>query len=174
MGDYWQTSVKNIPLWKMLAVIVAFIPPYCTIGLAMYWYAFDRTSPLTVVYQHPRFLSRMVDTREQAKAAEITEASAESPVWIWRELCLKKGSPPGISSVIWMEMKDNTPLAFAWSAPQRAFHEREGCYGRSFGPAIIPSAVGKVMDYHLSVSYDNNPLSTVRTVFPPIRVRILP
>ena len=158
--------------WWWLTLL--FVPPYALVATVTYWLAIDRNSPLTLVYQHPRFLSQPATSREEAQKYSITEASVKQHLYVWREVCLKKAAPSGTTSLIWVEMNDATPVSFAWSAVQRAFHEREGCYSRSFGPILLPDAVGKTLDYRMTVDYDINPLRTARTSFPPIRGWILP
>ena len=150
-----------------------FVPPYFLILLFVYWYAIDRAPPLTLVYQHPTFLSRPVNAREEAKAVETSEASAGSSVWIWREICMKESANPGEAQAFWVEMQGAAQGAFTWSGPQRTFPPRGGCYGRSY-EVTVPRAVGLELDYRLAVAFHVNPLVTARVILPPVRLWVLP
>ena len=150
-----------------LTIVALLFPLYAALGVAAYWLFVDVTPPLIVEYQHPRFLSRPVESRSEAVTAEITEAKSGAVVWIWRETC-KTRAIGGEGRPVWQSG------AFQWGGPQRTLPPGVvGCRGRATEVDVPTTSPSREFTYLLTVNFQLNPLTSVDVVYPPINVRVL-
>ena len=150
-----------------LTIVALLFPLYASLGIASYWLFIDVAPPLVVEYQHPRFLSRPVESRSDAATAEITEAKSGSIVWVWREVC-KTRALAGEGRPIWQSG------AFQWGGPQRTVPAGViGCRGRATEVDVPTTSPSRDFTYLLTVNFQLNPLTSVDVAYPPITVRVL-
>ena len=72
--------------------IIAFllVPPWSLFLLGLYYYFIDNQSPLTIIYEHPKFLSKPANNKSEALANEIDEIHSGEIAYSYRELCLSR------------------------------------------------------------------------------------
>ena len=149
-----------------LTIVALLFPLYVAFFVTVYWLFIDNDSPLTVEYAHPLFVSRPVDNRVDARAYEISEGKSGGQVWAYREVCMAR-TAAGDGRPRWESG------SIAWGAPTRAFLLRGGCYNRSTPVELPTTSPTRDFIYRGEVVFDLNPLTTVRTEYPSIKVRVL-
>ena len=149
--------------WFLIYIFL--IPPWLIFLLAAYWYFIDVVSPLTLVYQSPKFSSQEVINRVDAEKYAIDEVHSNEPIWIYREVCLSKAILGEIDPV-WYG--NNIIL----TSPQRPVPPIVGCVNKAW-PVRSP-IVTKTNDfkYKITFTYVNNPLVHSKIELPPVPIRI--
>ena len=148
-------------------VVMLLLPQYGALLMAGYWLFIDTAPPLIIEYQHPKFLSRPVESKVEAVAAEIVEAKSGSVVWIWRETCRTRPIP-GEGRPIWQSG------AFFWGGPQRTVPAGVvGCRGRATEVDVPTTSPTRNFTYLLTVNFQVNPLTSIDVVYPPVELRVL-
>lgn len=150
-------------------VAVLLIPPWLALLLSAYWIFFDDASPVTVAYQHPRFLRWPVDSRSGANAAETDAVASGAPVWIYREWCQHRSPMRGETASEWVSEH------VEWPAPKQHITDLGiGCYSRSVGLSVPDTQVERMFAYIPRWLFTINPLVRRELVLPPITVNVLP
>ena len=158
-------EMRSTSMRLQLLIAALLLPLYSSFFVFAYWLFIDVKPPLTVQYQHPKFLSSPVNSRAEAAATEITEAESGSTVWVWREICrLRKIEGEGRPS--WESG------SFQWGGPQRTLSGPVGCVGRA-SPVDVPSVLeSRNFTYRTATVFELNPLSTVTVEYPPLELRV--
>jgi len=151
---YSDIDIKNKFRKSWFIVVFFLVPPWSLFFLLCYWYFFDNQSPLTSVYEHPKFLSKPATSRGEAILNEITYTHSGDHIYTYRELCLNKPLFGTIEGS-WVSG------ALVWSSPQRTFPNVVGCTNRSY--AILAPTSNPTRDflYNASWTYQLNPIITV-------------
>lgn len=150
-----------------LVVLSFLVPPWAALLVGCYWYFLDRDPPLTLVYQHERFLSEPAETKAQAVTLSVDTVPSGAHVWIYREVCMRDGVRPGMVEPYWQAG------SFQWAAPQRTWPPKSGCYGRSYGIVAPSTSPSRDFTYLSTVVFENNPLVMSRVELPPMKLRVL-
>lgn len=149
-----------------ILIYLCLFPPWLIFLVCIYWYFVDVNSPLTLIYQSPKFSSKEVNTRIEAEQYAINETSSWDTVWIYREICATN-SLIGEIDPVWYG--NNVIL----TSPQRPLPPITGCVNKSW-PIRVP-VVTKTNDflYRVTIFYSNNPLVHSKIEFPPVPIKIL-
>jgi len=157
---------SQVSMRSHLTLVLLLFPLYASLGVSIYWLWFDNKSPLMVEYAHPLFVSRPVQTKVDALAYQISEGNSGQEVWAYREVCMSR-TMAGDGRPRWESG------SFAWGAPTRAFQLSAGCHNRSTPVELPTTSPSRNFTYRGEVVFDLNPLTTVRTEYPAITVRVL-
>jgi len=141
-------------------------PLYAAVLLAGYWLLIDTDPPLTVEYQHPRFLLLPARSRDEARQYEISEAPSGGTVYVYRETCRTKNTP-GEGRPVWRSG------AFEWGGPQRTVPGHVGCVNRSTEVDAPTTSPSREFTYLMTASFQVNPLHRSEVAYPPIPLRVL-
>lgn len=154
---------------KTIIADVIVIPVLAMAGISGYWLLIDDESPSDLHYQHPRFLSREVHSRETARSAEVIEARTGDRVWRYIEYTLAE---PALGRIYRRWVCDG---AQAVQEPVKSNIGRVGDHSISIS-LDVPFVARRPVDceWRQTIEYQRNPLTTVRIDYPPIKLRILP
>ena len=162
MTDEEHIALKR----KAWLLIYAFlIPPWISFLLGAYWYFIDVKSPLTLVYQSPKFSSQKVGTRDEADKYAVSQAVSGITVWLYRETCIAEPQIGEINA-LWYSK------ALVLSAPQRSFPPTVGCYSNSQEVRVPTIAIDNDFLYRVTIFYVNNSLVHSKIELPPVPLRI--
>lgn len=137
---------------------------WLAIGIATWWAFLDRSTVIEIQYQHPLFVSRIVDSRDKAKQFEVKQAKAGETVWRYLEWCLLKDYP-GQIRLLWISD------GFQYQVPLLPNAQKLGCHRRSIG-VIVPPISGHSAELHVSTVFQRNPLATETVKLAPIPLEI--
>ena len=159
--------MTGLPTRKEWLLVVAMLsPPYLALLFACYWLFVDTAAPLVINYQHPKFSSVAVATREEAKANEIDEIDGGAVAYLYREFCVNK--------VIHGELRARwVTSGMVWPVDDRSFVSSEmGCHQNSFAVNVPTSNPTRKMRYESVRVYHVNPLVEVSVPAPPVTVTV--
>jgi hypothetical protein len=158
-------NVSRRNQWIM--IIILLVPPWSMFLMAVYWVFWDDKPPVTLAYQHPKFLSGLATNRDEAKLFEIDTVKSGSPVWVYREICVIRPYT-GTVKAAW------ETASSSWPSPERPIEEKKiGCRvspSYLLAPASNPS---RTFDYRADLWTENNPLTVIRVELPPLRLRVI-
>jgi hypothetical protein len=160
-------ALKHVSVWKRTAFVFSFVMVlvgYVFLTMVLYWKLFDNAPPVRSVYQHDKFVSRPVQSKEEAKQWEITEAKAGSVVYRYTEYCLLRP--------VTGEIKRYWENGLVYLAPTTFNIGRVGCYKRSFS-LTVPPAAGHISTFYQIIEYQINPIKTYLHRSRPIKLNIL-
>ena len=139
-----------------LVIAILLVPPWSLFLLGLYYYFIDNQSPLTIIYEHPKFLSKPANNKSEALANEIDEIHSGEIAYSYRELCLSRPLFGTIEGT-WLSG------AFVWSSPQRTFPNTVGCTNRSYAIVVPTTNPTRNFVYTASWTYIVNSLVTTTT-----------
>lgn len=154
---------------KALISEAILLPIYAALTLGGYWGFIDTEEPSALHYQHSRFLSREVFSKEQAERAEVTEARTGDKIWRYLEYTLER---PVLGQIYrrWIcEGAQPVQEAVKSSVGEVGEHKRSISLD-------VPFVARRIVDceWQQALEYRLNPLTTVRVDYPPIKLRVLP
>jgi hypothetical protein len=156
-------NVSRRNQWIGISLLLA--PPWALFLVLCYWAFIDTDPPLVLVYQSEMFSSIRPDGRDEARRNAISEVEGGTDVYIWREICVTRGTI-GDARPLWLGAE------FVWSPPQRTSALLPGCYGRSYQVDTPVVRETKTYTYHHSIAYRINPMTVVDVTYPPMALVI--
>ena len=145
------------------------VPALFWLCVAYYWWLVDDESPSRINYQHPRFVSRDVQSEADARRYEITEAMPGQVVYRYLDYSLSEARP-GLIRRVWV-CDGSLPI----QEPVRSTIGEVGEHKVSIAH-VIPDIIGREVTcvWKQSIEYRLNAISTVTEDYPAITVRVIP